>query len=54
VWENRGVAPAYYPYRLQLRLEGEETVDQDFDAGNQRWLSRGEGGVYGTISLETA
>ena len=38
VWENRGVAPAYHPYRLQLRLEGEETVDQDFDAGNRRWL----------------
>jgi hypothetical protein len=38
VWENRGVAPAYHPYRLQLRLEGGETVDQDFDAGNQRWL----------------
>jgi hypothetical protein len=37
-WENRGVAPAYRPYRLHLRLEGPETYEQTFDAGNQHWL----------------
>lgn len=37
-WENRGVAPAYHPYRLRLRLQGPETVDFDLEAGNRRWL----------------
>jgi hypothetical protein len=39
-WENRGVAPAYRPYRLHLRLEGAETFEQDFESGNQRWLPK--------------
>ncbi len=38
VWQNRGVAPAYHPYQLRLRWDGPETVEQDFDAGNRRWL----------------
>ncbi len=38
VWENRGVAPAYHPYRLKLRLQGAQTVDFDLEAGNRRWL----------------
>ncbi len=37
-WENRGVAPAYRPYQLRLRLEGPEVYEQTFDAGNRRWL----------------
>lgn len=37
VWENRGVAPAYHPYRLHLRLEGPDAVVRDVDAGNRRW-----------------
>ena len=39
-WENRGVAPAYQPYRLHLRLEGPAVFDQEFDSGNQRWLPK--------------
>jgi hypothetical protein len=38
LWENRGVAPAYHPYRVRVRLEGPQTLDQDFDSGNRRWL----------------
>lgn len=36
-WENRGVAPAYQPYQLLVRLEGGKVVDQQFASGNQRW-----------------
>ena len=38
VWANRGVAPAYRPYRLRLRLQGAETLDLDLDSGNRRWV----------------
>jgi hypothetical protein len=38
VWENRGVAPAYQPYQLRVRLAGPEVFEQDFASGNQRWL----------------
>ncbi len=41
-WENRGVAPAYHPYRLQLRWEGSEVAEHDLDAGNRRWLPDAE------------
>jgi len=37
-WENRGVAPAYHPYDLVLRLGGPETVTVNLPAGNQKWL----------------
>ncbi|RJP29293.1 MAG: DUF4832 domain-containing protein [Candidatus Omnitrophota bacterium] len=36
-WENRGVAPAYRPYTLILRLEGAATTDIERNAGNQTW-----------------
>jgi hypothetical protein len=37
-WENRGVAPAYHSYVLQVRLVGPGTAKFDLDAGNRRWL----------------
>jgi hypothetical protein len=38
-WENRGVAPAYHPYQLKVRLEGSESVDLPAVASqNCRWL----------------
>jgi len=37
-WENRGAAPAYQAYELQIRLTGEETVDVTVPAGNQKWM----------------
>jgi hypothetical protein len=45
-WENRGVAPAYHPYLLQLRLVGPETVEFELDARNRRWLPDPENTVY--------
>jgi hypothetical protein len=38
LWENRGVAPAYNPFTLVLRLRGAETVQFEIDSGNRRWL----------------
>jgi len=46
VWENRGVAPAYRPYALQVRLVGPETVEFEFEAGNRRWLPEPQDTVY--------
>lgn len=37
VWENRGVAPAYHPYDLKIRLAGPETVDFELESGNRKW-----------------
>ncbi len=37
-WENRGVAPAYHPYQLLLRLKGPETQTITVDARNMRWM----------------
>ncbi|MBN1562055.1 DUF4832 domain-containing protein [candidate division KSB1 bacterium] len=37
-WENRGVAPAYFPYDLVLRLDGPETFTATVLAGNEKWL----------------
>jgi hypothetical protein len=37
-WENRGVAPAYHSYVLQVRLVGPGMATYNFDAGNRRWL----------------
>ncbi len=37
-WENRGVAPAYDEFVLQLRLEGPQTFDFSFNSGNRRWI----------------
>jgi len=45
-WENRGVAPAYSPYHLVLRLQGLETIDLELDSGNQAWIPEPEGKTY--------
>jgi len=45
-WENRGVAPAYYSYRLVLRLQGPETVDMELDSGNRMWIPEQKGKIY--------
>lgn len=37
-WQNRGVAPAYRPYELVLRLEGPDTHEARLPAGNTRWM----------------
>ena len=46
VWENKGVAPAYNPYSILFRLEGQSTEDFELDSGNQKWLPQPEGEVY--------
>lgn len=46
VWENRGVAPAYHPYALQVRLVGPDAVEFEFDAGNRRWLPEPQNTLY--------
>jgi hypothetical protein len=38
VWENRGVAPAYHPYVLKVRLVGSKTVDFEIESGNRKWM----------------
>jgi hypothetical protein len=45
-WENRGVAPAYHPYILMLRLYGPETKDYEFESGCQQWLPEPSGTIY--------
>jgi hypothetical protein len=45
-WENRGVAPAYHPYELRLRLEGPETFDLAMDSGNRSWWPDDTGKTY--------
>ncbi len=40
VWENKGVAPAYYPYHLLILLEGPETMEFSMPSGNQKWLPK--------------
>jgi hypothetical protein len=45
-WENRGVAPAYHPYVLQVRLVGPETTEFELDAGNRRWFPVPENTVH--------
>jgi hypothetical protein len=37
-WENRGVAPAYEPFKLRLRLCGPATQDFEIESGNLRWI----------------
>lgn len=37
-WQNRGVAPAYRPYNLILRLDGTSRFEQSLPSGNTRWL----------------
>jgi hypothetical protein len=45
-WENRGVAPAYHPYHLKVRLDGPHLADVELEAGNQKWLPKPSGGIY--------
>ncbi len=37
-WENRGVARAYHPYLLMVRLDGPDTKNFEFEADCQKWL----------------
>ncbi|MBN2327775.1 MAG: DUF4832 domain-containing protein [Candidatus Omnitrophica bacterium] len=37
-WENRGVAPAYHPYILKLRLEGPSMETFEMDSGCRNWM----------------
>jgi len=37
-WENRGVAPAYEPFQLRLRLCGPPTLNLNIESGNRKWL----------------
>jgi len=46
VWENRGIAPAYRPYVLKIRLVGPETVDFELESGNCRWMPVSTDGVH--------
>ncbi len=46
VWENRGVAPAYWPYALKVRLVSPQTVDFELDSGNQKWISVSTDGIH--------
>jgi hypothetical protein len=45
-WENRGVAPAYHPYILKVRLVGPDTKNFEFDSGCQKWLPDPPGTIY--------
>lgn len=45
-WENRGVAPAYNPYVLKVRLTGPKTADFDFESGCQKWIPDKPGKIY--------
>jgi len=45
-WENRGVAPAYHPYRLKIRFDGPGVEDIELDSKNHKWLPKPSGGVY--------
>jgi hypothetical protein len=37
-WENRGVAPAYNDYDLQVRLEGADTFTVTVPSSNRTWM----------------
>ncbi len=45
-WENRGVAPAYIPYDLILRLQGPETIDLELESGNLIWIPGSQTKTY--------
>ena len=38
IWENHGVAPAYHPYDLVIRLEGPEMLTLNCYSGNLQWV----------------
>ncbi len=45
-WENRGVAPAYNPYRIKIKLGGQKVPVIDLDAGNMQWMPSPSGRIY--------
>jgi len=45
-WENRGVAPAYEPFQLRLRLRGATSHDFQVESGNRKWLPLPEKKTY--------
>jgi hypothetical protein len=45
-WENRGVAPAYHPYILKVRMAGPDNTDFDLESGCQEWLPEPQGRIY--------
>jgi hypothetical protein len=45
-WENRGVAPAYEPFELRLRLSGPATVDFAVESGNRKWIPSADKRTY--------
>ncbi len=45
-WENRGVAPAYEPFQLRVRLKGPSSHDFTLDSGNRKWLPSDDGKTY--------
>ena len=45
-WENRGVAPAYNPFQLRLRLCGPDTLNAEIPSGNHKWLPVPGGKTY--------
>ncbi len=45
-WENRGVAPAYHPYRLRILFDGPKKLYFDINAGNQKWKPNPPDGIY--------
>ncbi len=46
IWENRGIAPAYHPYVLKIRLDGPETIDFELESGNLAWMPVKTNDVY--------
>ncbi len=45
-WENRGVAPAYHPYVLKIRLAGPETIDFELESGCRKWMPVSTHGIH--------
>jgi len=45
-WDNRGVAPAYHPYVLKIRLAGPETIDFELESGCCKWMPVSTHGIY--------
>ena len=45
-WENQGVAPAYHPYTLMVRLVGPDNIDFEFESGCRKWVPDPPGSIY--------
>jgi len=46
LWENKGVAPAYNSYVLQVRLDGTQKIDAELESGNQKWMPSEPNSIY--------